>query len=297
VAAHSQAKICDFGLAKHASTTTASTYTPTTKAYTLEYTSPERLQEFTRSYQDDVYAFGIFMYFIASCDSPFHNIDKSTGPPLHSSFAPAPNISPSNHPVSQPDQLLTHGSQATASAAITQTAHALPPFITILPDVHLHQPHDPSASTACNLAALQLESCLATDSHAGAHDLSPKYRCCAGIRTHPGTHSATMPPDSQLPAPNPCYGHTGQPLMTTSSCAETREGGCVVVVMHCRRIGQRIARHSRASPWADDEVWPACCELDCLPLTGLLPTTPLCIYQEYMCRKQLACCMPHIQQS
>jgi serine/threonine protein kinase len=74
----SQAKICDFGLAKHASTTTASTYT--IKAYTLAYASPTRIQEFARSYQDDVYAFGILMYFIASCDSPFYNIDNSECP-------------------------------------------------------------------------------------------------------------------------------------------------------------------------------------------------------------------------
>ena len=73
---HWQVKICDFGLAKHASTTQTSTYTPTTKAYTLEYTSPERLLTFKRSFQDDVYAFGILMFFIATCDSPFHDIEK-----------------------------------------------------------------------------------------------------------------------------------------------------------------------------------------------------------------------------
>jgi serine/threonine protein kinase len=94
VAAHPQAKICDFGLAKHASTTTApSSYTPATKAYTLEYTSPKRLQEFKRSYQDDVYAFGILMYFIASCESPFHDTDKSAGP-QHCSVIPLPPLLP-----------------------------------------------------------------------------------------------------------------------------------------------------------------------------------------------------------
>jgi serine/threonine protein kinase len=112
-----QAKICDFGLAMHAATTTASTCTPATKAYTLEYTSPTRLQEFTRSYKDDVYAFGIVMYFIASCESPFHDVDKGEGP-QHSPYTPMlthahhqllPLTRPSLPPTPNPASLASEG--------------------------------------------------------------------------------------------------------------------------------------------------------------------------------------------
>jgi serine/threonine protein kinase len=68
-----QVKICDFGLSKYSSSSINQSYTPA-KAYTLEYTSPERLREFTRSAQDDVYAFGILMYFIATSRTPFSNV-------------------------------------------------------------------------------------------------------------------------------------------------------------------------------------------------------------------------------
>jgi serine/threonine protein kinase len=44
-------------------------------ARTLDYSSPERLRTFRRSKQDDVYAFGILMYFIATSRAPYRHID------------------------------------------------------------------------------------------------------------------------------------------------------------------------------------------------------------------------------
>jgi serine/threonine protein kinase len=66
-----QVKICDFGLSKYRSSSISQIIT---KAYTLEYTSPERLRVFTRSVEDDVYAFGILMYFIATSCTPYSNV-------------------------------------------------------------------------------------------------------------------------------------------------------------------------------------------------------------------------------
>jgi serine/threonine protein kinase len=68
-----QAKVCDFGLAKYNSSSMNQTYHQT-KAYTQEYTSPERLTSFRRSKPDDVYAFGILLYFLASSRTPFTDI-------------------------------------------------------------------------------------------------------------------------------------------------------------------------------------------------------------------------------
>jgi serine/threonine protein kinase len=68
-----QVKICDFGLSKYSSSSISQSYLPT-KAYTLEYTSPQRLRDFTRSPQDDVYAFGILLHFIATSRTPFSNV-------------------------------------------------------------------------------------------------------------------------------------------------------------------------------------------------------------------------------
>jgi serine/threonine protein kinase len=77
--------ICDFGLAHTNSTTAAATAStqrrPSEAASTLLYTSPERSlppQSFAPSFQDDVYAFGILMHFIATSESPFKGI-----PPTH----------------------------------------------------------------------------------------------------------------------------------------------------------------------------------------------------------------------
>jgi serine/threonine protein kinase len=80
-----QVVICDFGLA-HTNSTTAAATTSTQRtsaeaASTLLYTSPERSlppQSFAPSFQDDVYAFGILMHFIATSESPFRGI-----PPTH----------------------------------------------------------------------------------------------------------------------------------------------------------------------------------------------------------------------
>jgi serine/threonine protein kinase len=133
--APAQAKICDFGLAKHAATTTASTYTPASKAYTLEYTSPTRLQEFTRSYQDDVYAFGILMYFIATCDSPFHDIDKGEGSPqlppaFMLSISPF-QILPLTPTNSQPTPLNQSNTQGRSCLALTDTQAPSHPLIAL----------------------------------------------------------------------------------------------------------------------------------------------------------------------
>jgi serine/threonine protein kinase len=73
--------ICDFGLAHTNSTTaapiTAMQHRAAEAASTLMYTSPERSlppQSFAPSFQDDVYAFGILMHFIATCETPFRGI-------------------------------------------------------------------------------------------------------------------------------------------------------------------------------------------------------------------------------
>jgi sterile alpha motif and leucine zipper containing kinase AZK len=71
-------KICDFGLAKYSSgSITKTSYTAASSARTLEYASPERLLLGRRSKKDDVYAFGILMYVIATSLSPYSNIDSS----------------------------------------------------------------------------------------------------------------------------------------------------------------------------------------------------------------------------
>jgi serine/threonine protein kinase len=58
------------------SSSTMSNSAHQTKAYTQEYTSPERLATFRRSKQDDVFAFGILLYFLAASRSPFTDISK-----------------------------------------------------------------------------------------------------------------------------------------------------------------------------------------------------------------------------
>jgi serine/threonine protein kinase len=58
------------------SSSTMNTSSHQTTAYTQEYTSPERLATFRRSKQDDVYAFGILLYFLATSRSPFTDISK-----------------------------------------------------------------------------------------------------------------------------------------------------------------------------------------------------------------------------
>jgi serine/threonine protein kinase len=74
-----QVKLCDFGLAMYSSGSITKTSTTTTasSARTLEYSSPERLLRGRRSRQDDVYAFGIVMYVIASSLSPYIGIDSA----------------------------------------------------------------------------------------------------------------------------------------------------------------------------------------------------------------------------
>jgi serine/threonine protein kinase len=67
-----QVKICDFGLSKYSSSSISQNYRRT-KAYP-QYTSPQRLRDFTRSPQDDVYAFGILLHFIATSRTPFRNV-------------------------------------------------------------------------------------------------------------------------------------------------------------------------------------------------------------------------------
>jgi serine/threonine protein kinase len=69
-----QAKICDFGLSKYSSRSMTQASSPAAQAYTPEYTSPERLRSHRRSREDDVYAFGILLYFIATSRSPFTDI-------------------------------------------------------------------------------------------------------------------------------------------------------------------------------------------------------------------------------
>jgi serine/threonine protein kinase len=72
---HTQVKICDFGLAKYSSScVTNRSTTAAASARTLEYSSPERLLRGRRSKPDDVYAFGILMYFIATSLSPYSDI-------------------------------------------------------------------------------------------------------------------------------------------------------------------------------------------------------------------------------
>jgi serine/threonine protein kinase len=92
-----QVKICDFGLAKYSSSSlpnrgpaSSSARPPanqgssslpsqapaTSSARTLEYSSPERLRRGRRSRQDDVFAFGIVMYFIATSRTPYSGIDS-----------------------------------------------------------------------------------------------------------------------------------------------------------------------------------------------------------------------------
>jgi serine/threonine protein kinase len=68
-----QVKICNFGLSRYSSSSISQGYSPT-RIRTQEYTSPERLQEFTSSQQNDVYAFGVLMYFIATSRTPFSNV-------------------------------------------------------------------------------------------------------------------------------------------------------------------------------------------------------------------------------
>jgi serine/threonine protein kinase len=76
-----QVVICDFGLA-HTNSTIAAAATTTRHGAaeapnTLLYTSPERSlppPSFAPSFQDDVYAFGILMYFIATSETPFTGI-------------------------------------------------------------------------------------------------------------------------------------------------------------------------------------------------------------------------------
>jgi serine/threonine protein kinase len=70
-----QVKICDFGLSKYSSSSLNQGYSPV-RAYTPEYTSPERLRAFKRSPQDDVYAFGVLLYFIATSRSPYGDISS-----------------------------------------------------------------------------------------------------------------------------------------------------------------------------------------------------------------------------
>jgi serine/threonine protein kinase len=70
-----QVKICNFGLSKYNSCSTNHTAN-TANDYTLEYTSPKRLHELSRSAHDDVYAFGILMYFIATSRSPFIHVSR-----------------------------------------------------------------------------------------------------------------------------------------------------------------------------------------------------------------------------
>jgi serine/threonine protein kinase len=76
-----QVKICDFGLAKHAATAMTASYIPTTTAFTREYTSPQRIINYIRTFEDDVYAFGILMFFIATSDAPYDHIEKGAAPP------------------------------------------------------------------------------------------------------------------------------------------------------------------------------------------------------------------------
>lgn len=72
-----QAKICDFGLAKYTSGSMRQTYGPQ-KAYTLAYTSPERLQSYKRTREDDAYAFGMLLYFIVTANTPLDDIPEAS---------------------------------------------------------------------------------------------------------------------------------------------------------------------------------------------------------------------------
>jgi serine/threonine protein kinase len=72
-----QVKICDFGLAKYSSSSVTNQAPATFSARTLEYSSPERLLRCRRSRQDDVYAFGILMYFIATSRTPYGGISSA----------------------------------------------------------------------------------------------------------------------------------------------------------------------------------------------------------------------------
>jgi fibroblast growth factor receptor 2 len=71
-----QVKICDFGLAKYSASalTTKHLTSATASARTLEYSSPERLRRGRHSKQDDVYAFGVLLYFVATSRSPYSGI-------------------------------------------------------------------------------------------------------------------------------------------------------------------------------------------------------------------------------
>jgi serine/threonine protein kinase len=71
-----QVKICGFGLPKVISNSATTLDPATSSACTLEYSSPERLLRGRRSKQDDVYAFGILMYFIATSRTPYSDISS-----------------------------------------------------------------------------------------------------------------------------------------------------------------------------------------------------------------------------
>jgi serine/threonine protein kinase len=71
-----QVKICDFGLAKYSSNSVTNRGGTAASARTLEYSSPERLLRGRRSKEDDVYAFGILLHFIATSLSPYSDISS-----------------------------------------------------------------------------------------------------------------------------------------------------------------------------------------------------------------------------
>jgi serine/threonine protein kinase len=73
---HPQVVICDFGQA-HTNSTPAAMQPSTKPSCTQKYTSPERSQppqSFAPSFEDDVFAFGIVMSFIATSETPFPRI-------------------------------------------------------------------------------------------------------------------------------------------------------------------------------------------------------------------------------
>ena len=76
-----QVKICDLGLATYTSSTITATQSTSAvgSALTRAYISPERLLKGKRSKEDDCYAFGILLYFIATSRSPYDRNISSAG--------------------------------------------------------------------------------------------------------------------------------------------------------------------------------------------------------------------------
>ena len=74
-------KICDFGLTTYSISGTATSFSVMSigaQACTRQYASPERLRGGRRSYRDDLYAFGMLLFFLATSREPFNDLDADS---------------------------------------------------------------------------------------------------------------------------------------------------------------------------------------------------------------------------